>query len=446
MATTTSICTASPLAHPTLTLDKRIADLGAANIVKIKGNGAPAGPLYLIFGGLSVAFVAFIFAIVKVLLPGKLSSSGRRLMEERERARSDLRVRGGGSRQGSTMVTTDSPMMSPLASSVVSRGPFADPNRQLLLPPSGRMSGGKHAHISSTLSRPSISTGANSLSSMVDVPMLGAHDGAYTAFSSDSLSSGEGYKNAAAMAAAAVGSSSYVAFAGQHSGTRRPALPHRESTNRSSTVYRGTDLNLSRKPSTKSQTVTAAPAWVDASQQRDTGLPRGQQGGMSSIHRFTSDSPDQSRRNSSSNLLDDVSASLSPHDITSPFSATSSSSGHSSNQLQLTKVHPLSNQKRPSAANASTSFVDYSSRTQTSDRSSHAPPQWHRSGKYQPSVAPRDGFFYPNSASSPSSYRALERDSNANSDQAAPGSIRQPVAKGNGRRGIRGSIVGGGRR
>ncbi|CAO1630234.1 unnamed protein product [Parajaminaea phylloscopi] len=433
---------ASPLA-----LQKRDADLDSADIVKIKGSNAPAGPLYLIFGALAIALVALIFTVVKVLLPGSISASGRRIMEERAKARTDLRVRGMSSRRGSAVGLSESNMTSPISSPTIGRNTYSDLKRPSVGSSTDQLRTGKRAAISSW-SRPSLGmTDMQSLSSMADVPMLTANGRANTHFSNLSSSSGK----------ASGSSSPLVPLAGAGSAppgpgvegqepthARRPPLPQKRSTNRSSTVYRGTDLHLTRQSSTKSHRISAGPAWVDASLSRDPGSPRGQTGGTSDIRRFGEESPRESRRNSSANLLEDgVMAVLSPADAAS---SPSSASDSSSKQLQPTSTHPLSRPNRPTVDTSSGVLIDYGNRNSQTEQS--PPPQWHRRGTS--GTAPshfRNGLVFPDHSDSSSSlsrspYRDLEQGPGPDHDNLPPGSLRQPVAKGNGKRGFRGSLAG----
>lgn len=407
-------------------MQRREADLDEASIVKFKGSDAPAGPLLLIFGGLGVSAVALIFVVIKMLLPGHVSTSGRRIMEERAKAKTDLRVRGAASRRNSPAGLSPSGPVSPSSTPdtarvlMSDRDPFAPKDRY-----------GVKAEHAKSWSRPSVAT-QGTMSSLADVPMLTAHGRANTTFSSESYSSGEGKKSGSTIAATTASTPVQdIAFTISPSGTRRPALPARSSTYRSSTVYRGTDLNLSRQPSNPTRgRVTPAPAWVDASQSRDPGTTTGRTGRMSALVRHASDSPDHSRRNSASNLLGDerLSRSSSSDAMHSAFSQASSTNPPS---------HPLSPQRSIPAINS----MDYSGKTQHSSRP--AVPQGHRPRNARPAVFVEEPYSDVPRArpqQTTTRYRDVERDTDLS--YARPGQYRQPVAPGNGRRGSRGGIAG----
>lgn len=61
----------------------------------------PLSPLLLIFGGLGAAAIGMVIAMIRILVPSCMSRSSRIVLEERERARQDLRVRGAVSPRSS---------------------------------------------------------------------------------------------------------------------------------------------------------------------------------------------------------------------------------------------------------------------------------------------------------------------------------------------------------
>lgn len=61
----------------------------------------PLSPLLLVFAGLAAAVVGLVISLVRIFVPFCMSRSSRIVLEERERARQDLRVRGAISPRGS---------------------------------------------------------------------------------------------------------------------------------------------------------------------------------------------------------------------------------------------------------------------------------------------------------------------------------------------------------
>lgn len=82
------------------TLQKR-AIMKGNNYVPLAGTTVPLTPLLLIFAGLGAAVVGLVIAMLRILVPSCMSRSSRIILEERERARQDLRVRGAVSLRGS---------------------------------------------------------------------------------------------------------------------------------------------------------------------------------------------------------------------------------------------------------------------------------------------------------------------------------------------------------
>lgn len=352
VATSFSIATAaaaddgsSSSSHPLL---RRAADLDDADIKKLGTTHVPQGPIVLVLGGLGVALVALIFIVIKVLGSGKVSSSSRQIMAERAKAKTDLRIKGlSHSNNGATpsrrapTSDTATAVSSPWESPTASRHFFEDYSRRNshtnalgshlkgYSPPRG-----KGAHPESSY---------NSLSSMVDVPMLMAQGRTNTTFSQDSISSAEGSK-----------SRPYYDAQARVGGPRRPQTQPKPAPNRSS-MYRGTDLGVSRKPSTKShyeRSSAVPPAWMDASYEA-----QGPRSPVSELKRHNTDAGEHSRRNSSANLLDDNDIFATPTlNVPTPLfaaagasSSSASSSDHSSS-LQPVSSHPLSKRTMPASA------------------------------------------------------------------------------------------------
>ncbi|EST09506.1 hypothetical protein PSEUBRA_000720 [Kalmanozyma brasiliensis GHG001] len=71
------------------------------NYVPLGNTTVPLTPLLLIFAGLGAAAVGLVIALLRIFVPSCMSRSSRIVLEERERARQDLRVRGAISPRGS---------------------------------------------------------------------------------------------------------------------------------------------------------------------------------------------------------------------------------------------------------------------------------------------------------------------------------------------------------
>ncbi|TKY84556.1 hypothetical protein EX895_006458 [Sporisorium graminicola] len=74
-------------------LQKR-AIMKGDNYVPLGSTTVPLSPLLLVFAGLAAAFVGLAIALLRIFVPSCMSRSSRIVLEERERARQDLRVRG----------------------------------------------------------------------------------------------------------------------------------------------------------------------------------------------------------------------------------------------------------------------------------------------------------------------------------------------------------------
>lgn len=81
-------------------LQKR-AIMKGDNYVPLGDTTVPLSPLLLVFGGLGAAAVGMVIAMIRILVPSCMSRSSRIILQERERARQDLRVRGAVSPRGS---------------------------------------------------------------------------------------------------------------------------------------------------------------------------------------------------------------------------------------------------------------------------------------------------------------------------------------------------------
>lgn len=80
---------------------QRRAIMKGDNYVPLGNTTVPLSPLLLVFGGLGAAAVALVVALIRILVPSCMSRSSRIVLEERERARQDLRIRGAVSPRGS---------------------------------------------------------------------------------------------------------------------------------------------------------------------------------------------------------------------------------------------------------------------------------------------------------------------------------------------------------
>lgn len=113
------------------------------NYVPLGDTTVPLSPLLLIFGGLAAAAVGLAIALLRIMMPSCMSRTSRIVLEERERARQDLRVRGAVSPRGSS---SGSP--TPGASTPGTPGtPFSQPRRfppNKLPPKVGRNSRGSY--------------------------------------------------------------------------------------------------------------------------------------------------------------------------------------------------------------------------------------------------------------------------------------------------------------
>ncbi|KAJ1022477.1 hypothetical protein NDA16_003466 [Ustilago loliicola] len=81
-------------------LQKR-AIMKGNDYVPLAGTTVPLTPLLLIFAGLGAAAVGLVIALLRILVPSCMSRSAHIILEERERARQDLRVSGAVSPRGS---------------------------------------------------------------------------------------------------------------------------------------------------------------------------------------------------------------------------------------------------------------------------------------------------------------------------------------------------------
>ncbi|CBQ73886.1 conserved hypothetical protein [Sporisorium reilianum SRZ2] len=81
-------------------LQKR-AIMKGDNYVPLGNTTVPLSPLLLVFAGLAAACIGLAIALLRIFVPSCMSRSSRIVLEERERARQDLRVRGAISPRGS---------------------------------------------------------------------------------------------------------------------------------------------------------------------------------------------------------------------------------------------------------------------------------------------------------------------------------------------------------
>ncbi|SNX85972.1 uncharacterized protein MEPE_04681 [Melanopsichium pennsylvanicum] len=81
-------------------LQKR-AIMKGDHYVPLGNTNVPLSPLLLVFGGLGAAAVGLVVAMLRIMVPSCMSRSSRIVLQERERARQDLRVRGAVSPRAS---------------------------------------------------------------------------------------------------------------------------------------------------------------------------------------------------------------------------------------------------------------------------------------------------------------------------------------------------------
>ncbi|PWY98239.1 hypothetical protein BCV70DRAFT_35875 [Testicularia cyperi] len=91
------------------TLQRR-AIMKGDEYVPLGDTTVPLTPLLLIFAGLGVAIVGFAIVLLRQCCPSLMSKRSRIILEERERAKQDLRLRGGGSPRGSPTPGTNTPI------------------------------------------------------------------------------------------------------------------------------------------------------------------------------------------------------------------------------------------------------------------------------------------------------------------------------------------------
>ncbi|CAO1625891.1 unnamed protein product [Jaminaea pallidilutea] len=320
---------------PFSVIAKRAANINAESVNKIKGSTVPQGPILLVLCALAVAFLCLVFVVIKVVVPGSTLASGKKITEERARAKTVLRIRGAAGsiradRRAMTN-TTDSSLNSMSDSALKSDAGFK-----------------------------------------TVVPHFNQHDDRSDSTPSSSSSSDVG-KSYPFMRQGVARQSSL-----NHQQQRSARPPPRPTTNRTSTLFRGTDLNISRQPS------NSALHQVASNSSSTRAAPPMQQHGHNNSGDFysPSQSPSQSRRNSDVNLLLD----------STPVSQ-----------------HPL----LPSG---------------------RRPQPQHHNYQQQPQLAPVDSR-----SRAANRYADIEH---APVEDARPGQFHQPVAQGNGRRGRPGSIVG----
>lgn len=413
---------------------------------KLIDGKAPEGPILLVFGGLAVAAVCLVFVVIRVNLNTPTTASGRQIMEERAKARTDLRLRGGNSQQ-TTRIGLDSNLQSPSATPTMSRSDTSDmlsasplkPGQGSAPPKTKAQRAALRGYSGSSFSRASGGERSySSFASMMDVPMLSSSGRMGTTNSQESGQSEEYSKGAVGIMNAA----------SRPIGPRGPQ-PQRQSQfgraqdKRNSTLYRGTNLTLTRSGS--GRTPALRPSAVTPSYHPAPGSPKHQQG--QELRRYQSDSAEQSRRSSAANLLDDDY--LAPAQGPSPYASAGSSSSDHSSGLTAATQHPLSTSSHQRQPLQPGHYI--TSNYWKQQGQSPAYPQASGSG----AVAPSPNSMYYNASSQPPSAsphqgvfsavdgaRGRDEESFAQYDNSRPGQFTQPVAEGNGRRGIRGAPAG----
>lgn len=413
------------------------------------GGKAPADAVILVCGGLGVSVACLCFILIRVSASNKSFSAGsRRLVEERHKAQTDLRVRGHSSPQQMHQVdrgiggsnTPDSPTSLPLVDSISSDG-AQTPIRQHRnsrggVPPTKNPRG----YSGSSFSRASGGEMSyNSYSSLMEVPMLGITGRMNTTTSQGSIASND--KDAAHARLAG------LTQPNKPVGPRRPKSQlmnrpdsFRNSIARGSNVYlyrTGSGANSNRFNLTYHESGTSP---VDGPVQ----LPGG-----SDLRRYHSESRGQSRRNSASGLLDDDRLGVGSSNGSAYHSPGESSSSHSSGLLPASQ-HPLSS----AAAETATAAPQRQASLPRSNPPAHGVQghyvtsnHWKATGQ-QPPQAPRQGGsevpLYPGQAVSSSGHRSQRSDveSAGAYDAARSGQFTQPVAAGDGRRNNRGHPAG----
>ncbi|CAO1617314.1 unnamed protein product [Sympodiomycopsis kandeliae] len=409
--------------HSSTSPFQKRADIEDSNIVLIGGE-APQGPIVLVFGALGIAFLCLIFAIIRAT-----TSSGKHLTGERNKAKTDLRLRGGQVSPSGSRLMLNSTVQSPMSTPLVSRSDLVDGSSASTVVAGKRSSSNRptsHAprgYSGSSMSRMSgmkSTYTSYSGNSMTEIPMLNATGRTQTQLSNSSGSSGE--------PTPAMGPRGAKMVAGPRRQMRNAPSGHRHST---STVYRGTDLYLARANSGVGPVMN--PSAVDAAYSPRASSPN--VAGSSDLKRYVSDSKDHSRRNSAAGLLDDD-----PFTPLSPHHSAPTSADHSSGILSPTKSHPLTG----NAPSAPPSWASHQSSTKAPPypRQANGPTSADHSRQARPGAGNRGsnhrdrnaGFFQYGGRADEENHQGFE--------QLRPGQLAQPVLNGNGRRGHRGQPTG----
>lgn len=438
---------------PTQQLLSKRADRSTTQAKLIDGE-TPQGPIVLVFGALGIAVACLIFVAIKANI-----SSDKRLTQERQKAKTDLRLKGGQVSPTGSRTMLNASTRSPLATPLMSRSDLGNHGPSVAGASNNkRASGGRpYAHSPRGYSGSYVSRDSGmksnytsfSGSSMAEIPMLSATGRMATTMSSYSTSSGEP-------------SSQTPTTPGRvpRPPIRQAPSGHRHST---STVFRGTNLYTSRNSTAAPPVVN--PSAVDAAYSPRSGSPKLTTG--NDLKRYVTDSYEHSRRNSASGLLDDD-----PFTPLSPYHSAPSSADHSG-VLSPTNSHPLAGPRTQAAgdrsaaaaasssAGSSSASVSSGSQARTNESSSNAPPYPSYPARSGPSVAgDRASTLRPGiAAGGPRAMRNAERsggffqygvgpnageaEQGQNFEQLRPGQLAQPIGDGNGRRGRKGQPVGG---
>ncbi|PWN21547.1 hypothetical protein BCV69DRAFT_173262 [Microstroma glucosiphilum] len=298
-------------------ITKRANTTGAdADTVLIDGK-VPEGAIVLVCGGLGVAVVALVYVILQSHMP-----TSKHVMQERAKAKTDLRVRGGHSGHISPGISTSA--LNTDARPSDAGAPISSPTSEasgsgsdtLYKPHRGSkmLGSGPRGYSGSSFTRSNMAeTSYSSFSSMRDLPFLANTGRMASTDTYGSRTSGDwtksnrpgsnyaqnqrrsGYRDAHAPSAhrRPISGADYSRTSGDHG---------RKSLERKSSLYRGTNLTLHRTHS--GGIVKLNPGGVYNSADAGGG-PIARRQHPLEISSHADSTPDQSRRNSTIGLLDD---------------------------------------------------------------------------------------------------------------------------------------------
>ncbi|SPO32601.1 uncharacterized protein UTRI_04345 [Ustilago trichophora] len=226
------------------------------NYIPLGSTTVPLTPLLLIFGGLGAAAVGLVIALLRILVPSCMSRSSRIVLEERERARQDLRVRGAVSPRAS-------PGGSPTGGNTpthahMRRFPPNKPPRRVGRNSRGSLTPAESASLSSTSKRPSHGYRGTSFSlsearrhtdkshrssgSGFQLPLLNSNDSSSGSSSFHVNARESGMSERARYPITATNEP----LSPRNGGNRRLSLGTRHLLNRTSSIGKGADLQRTR--------------------------------------------------------------------------------------------------------------------------------------------------------------------------------------------------------